>query len=87
VYCVVYILPAKLKDMEDSSSECPFCGGLNIYLAEYELDLGWGILCLDCQASGPQSETKELAYSLWHQRWTPDYDVNGNTVKAVILAN
>ncbi len=66
--------------MDDTSSECPFCGGLNIFMAEFSLELGWGALCLDCQASGPQCATQDEAYQKWHDRWVPDIDVNGNTV-------
>lgn len=71
--------------MDDSN--CPFCGSMNIFLAEFDLELGWGILCLDCQASGPQCSTKEEAYDKWHDRWVPEIDVNGNTVKTIVVGH
>lgn len=58
----------------DESSVCPFCGGLNLHVAEHDLELGWSVLCLDCQASGPQSHTAEEAYAKWHDRHEVDFN-------------
>jgi Lar family restriction alleviation protein len=53
---------------------CPFCGGENIHVDEYEHEAGkrWRgrVVCLDCMAmvDSGWSQQKHLAIEMWNRR-------------------
>ena len=47
---------------------CPFCGGDRISTEAAYAPSGNQIMCLDCDATGPNGRTEAEARELWNQR-------------------
>lgn len=55
------------SDREEALSPCPFCGG-DAEIADEQVNAAQFVLCLDCGAEGPVSESSDRAAEAWNRR-------------------
>lgn len=49
------------------SRPCPFCGGMNLQVAENDAG-NPAVWCKDCRCEGPEADSKDEAIEKWNQR-------------------
>ena len=54
--------------MKDKLKPCPFCKGLRLFFDEDELFCFFAVVCIDCDARGPEAETRAEAADKWDTR-------------------
>lgn len=60
----------KKHERPEGLAPCPFCGSIDLILAEEGPSKGyWFICCQDCFCWGPQRIEKEEAIEKWNERY------------------
>lgn len=56
------------KRKESVLKPCPFCGGSNLHDTDHDRSDAYGIVCVDCGASGPVMENDSHVVDTWNRR-------------------